>query len=55
MRNLTGTFCDKFKFQSPLGKKLGLIMYSSDISNDAVRVAYDYFPHNEEIVTKATQ
>ena len=54
MRNLKGKFGDKLKFQTPLGKKLGLIMYSSEMSDDAVRVAYDYASDDEQIVTKAT-
>lgn len=41
------------KFQSPLWKKLGLIIYNSETADDAVRIAYDYASDDERIVTRA--
>ena len=53
MRNLSKKFGGRLKFQSPLGKKLGLIMYNSKTADNAVPVVYDYASDDERIITKA--
>ena len=52
-RCLLGKFGEKLKYQTPVGKKLGVIMYSSEITEDSVRVAYDYTADEEQTISKA--
>lgn len=51
-RNLTGKFGSKIKVQCPAGRKLGSILYNSEIADDSVRVAFDYSESEERILTK---
>ena len=52
-RCLLGKFGEKLKYQILVGKKLGVIMYSSEITEDSVRVAYDYTADEEQTISKA--
>ena len=51
-RNLTGNFRSKVKVQCPAGKKLGSIVYNSEIADDSVQVAFDYSESQERILIK---
>ena len=53
MRNLTSKFKQRIKIRTPLGKKLGNIVYNAETADNAVRVAYDYTSTDERVVTKA--
>ena len=53
MQKLEQKFQHNIKIQSPLGKKSGVMVYSSSISDNAVRVAYDYTTSDECPLTKA--
>ena len=53
VRNLTSKFKQRIKIRTPLGKKLGNIVYNAETADNAVCVAYDYTSTDERVVTKA--
>ena len=52
-RHLTSNFGDKIKFQSHEAKKLGEIIFSAAVTDEKVRVAYDYAADDERTILKA--
>ena len=51
-RNIIAHFGNKIKMQSPVGKKLGCIIYNSEIEEEAVRDAFDYSESSDRLLTK---
>lgn len=51
MRNLSTKFGQKLKCQTPLGKRLGIMVCNSETADDAIRTAYAC--DDEQTVTKA--
>ena len=53
MKVIMKKFGERLKAQCPVGKKSGVILYSADMADDAVRVVYDFAATPEGTVTKA--
>lgn len=45
-------FGEKIKYQTPVGKKQGIIVYSSDTAPGAVCIAYEYASDDERTILK---